>query len=536
MTAIEAGTVIGGRYRLDAPIGAGGMGSIWRATHLTLETPVAVKLLESYGSSRKQMTQRFMREAKIAAALRHRHVVQILDFGVMDDGQPYMVMELLEGESLADRMEGEARPSDLALLEYVGQLLGGLAAVHEAGIIHRDIKPDNVFLVRDADGDYAKLLDFGVSRGVDPGAEQTQMTRTGAVIGTPHYMSPEQARGMKDLDARTDLWAVGVILFEGLVGEVPFDSEYVGDVLIQVATEDVPSLATRRSDLPREVVELVDRALVRDRSGRTGTARQMREAVTAAIAALRAPRDSIVAPPAATSAAPGSEAGPAQESPGEPDPRPSTSETSRALSARAIATLDERAEPAAKPTVGSRRGLLWAAGALAAAAVAVALASALGTPRSDEPSSAAPRPPAAAPGIDPPAAAGDSTLTAPAQAPEPAPEPTADPPAGAVPPAAEAPTEPAAALEPASASPPDEPASATRPLPRASSSATTPAAALPARSGSPPLDGSRPSTRTTATDQPAQPASQRSSSDTSSRPPSTPRERGNGAFVRDLDY
>jgi serine/threonine-protein kinase len=288
MAGVSAGTVVGGKYRLESPIGQGGMGSVWRATHTILESPVAVKFLETYGSARQEMGKRFLREAKLAGGLKHRNVVHILDFGVMDDGQPFMVMELLEGQSLGDRIDDGPDLEPIELLDIMAKVLSGLAAVHEAGIIHRDIKPDNIFLVRDAEGLYPKLLDFGISRGAESDGSDTRVTRTGAVMGTPLYMSPEQARGMKDIDARTDLWSVGMILFEGLSGgELPFEAEHMGDILIRVATEDAPSLATRRPDLPKEVVSIVDRALSRPREKRFESARQMRDAVVKAIEVLR---------------------------------------------------------------------------------------------------------------------------------------------------------------------------------------------------------------------------------------------------------
>ncbi|HJL20025.1 MAG TPA: protein kinase [Sandaracinaceae bacterium LLY-WYZ-13_1] len=273
---ISPGTIVGHKYRLDAPIGQGGMATVWRAVHTTLDRPVAVKFLEAVGAQSQQLAARFLREAKLAAGLRHRHVVDILDFGVAETGQPFMVMELLEGQSLADRYEDGPPVSDWELMEIVAMTLSGLAAVHDAGIVHRDVKPENVFLVEDADGIYPKLLDFGVSRGF--GAEG-RVTRTGAVVGTPQYMSPEQARGKKDLDHRSDLWAVGVMLYEGFAGEVPFDSENPGDVLISVATEEPAPLSQARPDLPEPVLALVHRALQKDPEARFGDARQMREMV-----------------------------------------------------------------------------------------------------------------------------------------------------------------------------------------------------------------------------------------------------------------
>lgn len=281
---LRPGLIVGHKYRLEEPIGHGGMATVWRARHTTLDRAVAVKFLEAVGSSSETLAARFLQEAKLAATLRHRHVVDIVDFGVHGGRQPYMVMELLEGQSLADRYDDGPTVSDWELLEIVCMTLSGLAAVHDAGIVHRDVKPENIFLVEDADGVFPKLLDFGISRGFEP-KRGPRMTRTGAVVGTPQYMAPEQARGLRDVDGRADLWSVAVVLYEGLAGEVPFDSENPGDVLIMVATEDAVPLAHLRPDLPRELTDLVERGLKRNRVERFGEARDMRDALLAVLQA-----------------------------------------------------------------------------------------------------------------------------------------------------------------------------------------------------------------------------------------------------------
>lgn len=278
---LNAGTIVGDKYRLEGPIGQGGMATVWRAVHTTLDRPVAVKFLEAVGTGATQLAERFLQEAKLAANLRHRHVVDILDFGVAEGDKPFMVMELLEGQSLADRYSDGPPVTDWELLEIAAMTLSGLAAVHDAGILHRDVKPENIFLVQDADGIFPKLLDFGISRGF---GAQGRVTRTGVVVGTPQYMSPEQARGKKDLDARSDLYAVGVVLYEGFAGEVPFDSENPGDVLIAVATQPARSLAELRPDLPAPVIELVHKAIEKDPAARFQSAREMREVLMEVLA------------------------------------------------------------------------------------------------------------------------------------------------------------------------------------------------------------------------------------------------------------
>ncbi|MCB9598657.1 MAG: serine/threonine protein kinase, partial [Sandaracinaceae bacterium] len=190
MGDVGSGTVIADKYRLDEHIGQGGMATVWRATHLSLGSSVAVKLLDVSGAKAARLRERFEREAKLAANIKHRNIVDILDFGLHDENHPYMVMELLAGESLGDRLAGETAITDAELFDIAAQVLSGLAAAHDAGIVHRDVKPDNVFLVRDADGVYPKLLDFGISRNVTPGKNDTRVTSTGVLVGTPLYMSP----------------------------------------------------------------------------------------------------------------------------------------------------------------------------------------------------------------------------------------------------------------------------------------------------------------------------------------------------------
>src|SRR5688572_13742359 len=174
---------------------------------------------------RERMTEQFLREARIAAAVHHRNVIQILDFGV-HEGTPFMAMEALSGESMADRFNGGADFELHEVVEIAARCLEGLAAVHEAGIVHRDLKPENIFLVREPTGVYPKLLDFGISKTVDKrdGRRSAIPTEPGRVVGTPEYMSPEQARGFTDLDQRTDIYGVGVVMFEALTGRLPYDA------------------------------------------------------------------------------------------------------------------------------------------------------------------------------------------------------------------------------------------------------------------------------------------------------------------------
>jgi serine/threonine protein kinase len=280
--ALEPNRVLAGRYKLELRMGAGGMGTIWRAEHLVLQAPVAVKLIDRDAVPDEDTVARFLREAKAAAALRSPHVVQIIDYGV--DGQlPFMVMELLEGENLAQRLKRSRRLSrqDTArILTHVGR---AMVRAHEAGIVHRDLKPDNVFLVRNEDEEHAKVLDFGVAKVEQAalGPEGTR-TRTGSILGTPYYMSPEQAQGNKAVDYRSDLWALGVIAFECLTGKRPFYSDGLGDLVLTICVRDLP-VPSDIAPVPLGFDRWFARACARDPEARFQNAREMTEALRDAL-------------------------------------------------------------------------------------------------------------------------------------------------------------------------------------------------------------------------------------------------------------
>jgi serine/threonine-protein kinase len=225
------------------------MGSVWVAEHLTLHSLVAVKLIEPRVASNPDSMARFVREARAAAALRSPHVVQILDHGV-DDGTPYIVMELLEGESLAARLVRLGRLDPLETARILTQVGRAVARAHDAGIIHRDLKPDNIFLVANDDEVLAKVLDFGVAKAPPTTFETSGIgTQEGAFVGTPAYMSPEQAEGMPDIDWRSDLWSLGVIAFECLVGRRPFVSEGLGGLVLKICSRPLP-MPSRLASVP----------------------------------------------------------------------------------------------------------------------------------------------------------------------------------------------------------------------------------------------------------------------------------------------
>lgn len=276
--------VLADRYRLIEPLGQGGMGTVWRAEHVELGSKVAVKLIDEGIAESPDALARFKREAKAAAALNSVHVVQIFDYGI-DEGTPYIAMELLDGESLGDRLD---RTSTLSVPETVRVLTHAARALdkaHQAGIVHRDMKPDNIFLTEGEDGEiHAKLLDFGVAKAKSPdlaGAASSH-TRTGALVGSPYYMSPEQVRHTKDVDFHSDLWALGVITYECLLGSRPFESDALGDLLILICTEDLP-VPSEQGPVPEGFDAWFAKACARKPEDRFDSAKEMAEALNAIV-------------------------------------------------------------------------------------------------------------------------------------------------------------------------------------------------------------------------------------------------------------
>ena len=276
----QPGDVLGDKYRLTQLVGEGGMGQVWLARHELLDRDCAVKVLSRGPGRRDVKDERFAREAKIAASLRHKNVVDLFDFGEADSGDFFMVMEWLEGESLAERLK---RSPALPLRELVTILcdsLAGLAAVHERGIVHRDLKPENIFLSNEDGEVIPKLLDFGVSR-LRRGLEGASLTGTGSTVGTPHYMSCEQVRGARDLDGRADLYSIGVILYRATVGHFPFEAEELTELLLSVANQAAPRLVPLHLEVGESLSAVIDRALERDRNQRFRNAAEMRRALLA---------------------------------------------------------------------------------------------------------------------------------------------------------------------------------------------------------------------------------------------------------------
>jgi eukaryotic-like serine/threonine-protein kinase len=277
---LAANVVIADRFRLSRQLGQGGMGSVWLATHLALDIPCAVKFIEGEIAQLPEAQQRFEREAKAAAQLRSPHVVQILDHGVWQ-GTPYIAMELLDGEDLGKRLQRVGRMGANEVLRIVGQVCRALTKAHGAGIVHRDLKPDNIFLVPDDDREIAKVLDFGIAKATGSGIDGSN-TKTGAMLGTPYYMSPEQAQGIKAVDHRSDLWSLAVIVFQALTGRLPFESEALGDLLVKIIVAPVPVPSQFVNDLPDTFARWWDRASQRDPNARFQSARELGDALAVA--------------------------------------------------------------------------------------------------------------------------------------------------------------------------------------------------------------------------------------------------------------
>ncbi len=231
------GQVVNGKFRVEALVGQGGMGRVYRAKHLTLDRPVVLKMLHKDFSTDPQVVQRFQREARAASRLNHPNSIAVLDFGEAEDGTLFMAMEFLAGRDLARVIGDEFPLGDARIVRIGAQMLSALAEAHVQGIVHRDLKPENVMIEpRRGEPDFVKVLDFGIAKITSPGANEPKLTQAGLVCGTPEYMSPEQARGA-ELDSRTDLYSTGVILYQMATGELPFQSDTPVGFLTKHLTE-----------------------------------------------------------------------------------------------------------------------------------------------------------------------------------------------------------------------------------------------------------------------------------------------------------
>lgn len=260
---LRAGDVVADKYRVERMLGMGGMGVVFAVTHLQIGEPYAIKCLLPRAAADPEAVERFMREARAAVRIKSEHIARVSDVGQLPDGSPYILMEYLTGRDLADVLRERGPLSIRDAVEYVLQACTGVAEAHALGIVHRDLKPANLFLTQRLDGvSLVKVLDFGISKALgDSAPHKPSLTQTSSVFGSPAYMSPEQIRSAKNVDFRTDVWALGVILYELLAGQTPFVAETSGGLLSAIAADEPQRLRDRRPDVSDALEAVVSRCL-----------------------------------------------------------------------------------------------------------------------------------------------------------------------------------------------------------------------------------------------------------------------------------
>jgi len=301
---LAPGDVIGEKYRVESELGRGGMGTVWLAQHLVLGVEVAIKVIDFGAATDESARRRFLQEAQTAASLRSAYVVQIFDYG-MHEGMPFIVMERLTGETLRSRLQRDgvlSRETTAAIFTQIGR---AMPKAHELGIVHRDLKPDNVFLVAGEEEISVKLLDFGVAKVSRTSGEAGQTTASGALVGTPHYMSPEQAHGGKRVDHRSDLWSLAIVAFQCLTGRLPFQAQGWGDLVAKICRDPLP-VPSSVHEVPEGFDEWFSRATEREPDARFQTIREFTDELRRALLGDGAPvrmRSSLAPAVLATSAA-----------------------------------------------------------------------------------------------------------------------------------------------------------------------------------------------------------------------------------------
>lgn len=274
-SALPAGTLLAGKFRVVRCLGAGGMGSVYEIEHELTKHRRALKMLHASMAAIPGVVERFLREASAAGRVGNPHIVETFDAGTLETGEPYIVMEMLKGGTLTDRIS--AGPMAVPeVVDLIGQACDGVQAAHDAGIVHRDLKPDNLF-ISDLEGrPFIKILDFGISKFDPSKTGGMALTQEGAALGTPYYMSPEQIRGEMSLDARADVYALGVILYECFAGQRPFEADALTHLAVLIHTGKPKPLLEHRPDLPPGLTELVSRAMATDRNHRVQSAQELR--------------------------------------------------------------------------------------------------------------------------------------------------------------------------------------------------------------------------------------------------------------------
>jgi serine/threonine protein kinase len=273
---VRIGDKIAARYRLLRPLGTGGMGEVWAARNELTNRDFAIKFLLPEFNQNSEAFERFVREAKTTGTLQHPSIVDVYDVALGPDGRPFIVMELLHGEELEAYIERVGSLSPLQTAAYYAQIAAGLQLAHEAGVVHRDLSTNNIFLARGKDGEtLPKILDFGVSKTVGPRFDGESVTSDGAVLGNPIFMSPEQARGAREVDGRTDVWALGVGMYECLTGRAPFRNNNYNALMVDIMTHAHRPIRELLPALDRELADVVEACLEKDRERRPSTAREV---------------------------------------------------------------------------------------------------------------------------------------------------------------------------------------------------------------------------------------------------------------------
>jgi serine/threonine-protein kinase len=271
------GEILGGKYRVERVLGAGAMGTVYAATHVVLGQRVAIKRMHVERLGRPNARERFLREARAAARLRSQHVARVIDVGVCEDGAPFIVMEHLDGEDLATLLDRRGALPFAEAVEYVLQAAEAVAEAHAAGIVHRDLKPANLFLIRDPAGSpCVKVLDFGISKLL---GDDLALTRNAVAVGSPLYMSPEQMVSSKDVDSRTDLWSLGVVLYELVTAAVPFDEERPEALYGRILQTPPPEISTLVTTVPAGLEAVILQCLQKDRRRRFANAADLAAAL-----------------------------------------------------------------------------------------------------------------------------------------------------------------------------------------------------------------------------------------------------------------
>ena len=279
---VEPGQILIGKYRIERVLGIGGMGVVVAATHVHLEERVAIKFLLPEALYNGEAVARFIREARAAVRIKSEHVARVSDVGTLDNGSPYMVMEYLEGTDLSDLVQKQGAMSVEDAVEAMLQACEAIAEAHALHIVHRDLKPANLFMIRRTDGTPSvKVLDFGISKisGPPGSASDLGMTKTTAVMGSPLYMSPEQMASSRDVDQRTDIWALGVILYELLSGRMPFNADTMPQLCAMILQQSPPPLRSIRQEVPEGLVQVITRCMEKDRTQRYTTVADLAQAL-----------------------------------------------------------------------------------------------------------------------------------------------------------------------------------------------------------------------------------------------------------------